>query len=201
MKINVFAGVSVAGGTNRSRIRVGFSRSPKFLRHLRLNRQAVAVPAWNVGRAFAPERLVFDDDVLENLVQRGADVDVAVGEGRAVMEDEFFRGLTGGLNPFIETAGLPFFEALRFARDEVGLHGKAGLRKVQRVFLVHLLRLKRARKLTGAFRVIKRANSHVLIGRWLGAAGSAMWRSPKVVAKPGRWPVTTSSGALSTHVV
>ncbi len=53
-----------------------------------LDRQAVAVPARHVGRVEAGQRLRADDDVLEDLVDRVADVDVAVGVGRAVVQDE-----------------------------------------------------------------------------------------------------------------
>lgn len=55
-----------------------------------LDRQAVAVPARNVGRAIATEGFIPDSDILEGLVQRGADVHITVGEGRSIMEDEGF---------------------------------------------------------------------------------------------------------------
>ena len=67
----------------------------------------MAVPARDVGRAEAAQRLVLDDDVLENLVQRGADVDVAVGEGRAVVQDELRRAGAGGLDLLVEVRRLP----------------------------------------------------------------------------------------------
>ena len=60
-----------------------------FLRDFEFDRQAVTVPARNVRRAVAAQRFVLDDDVFENLVQRGADVDVAVGERRAIVQHEF----------------------------------------------------------------------------------------------------------------
>ena len=53
-----------------------------------LDRQAVAVPARDIGRIETGQRLRANDDVLENLVDRVADVDVAVGIGRAVVQDE-----------------------------------------------------------------------------------------------------------------
>jgi hypothetical protein len=53
-----------------------------------LDRQAVAVPARHIGRVETGQRLGADDDVLEDLVHRVADVDVAVGVGRAVVQHE-----------------------------------------------------------------------------------------------------------------
>ena len=59
-----------------------------LLLDLPLDRQAVAVPAGHVGRVLAEQGLGADDHVLERVVERMADVDVAVGVGRAVVEDE-----------------------------------------------------------------------------------------------------------------
>ena len=56
---------------------------------LPLDRQAVAVPARHIGRILAEHLLRAVDDVLQDLVQRGAEMDVAVGVGRAVVQDEF----------------------------------------------------------------------------------------------------------------
>ena len=54
---------------------------------LDLDGQAVAVPAGHVGRVEARHGLRFDDEVLEDLVEGGAQVDAAVGVGRAVVQD------------------------------------------------------------------------------------------------------------------
>jgi hypothetical protein len=56
-----------------------------------LDGQAVAVPARHVGRVEAGHGLGADDDVLEDLVERVADVDAAVGVGRAVVQHELGR--------------------------------------------------------------------------------------------------------------
>ena len=47
----------------------------------------MAVPAGDERSAKSGHRLVFDDDVLQYLIERVAEVDVAVGVRRAVMED------------------------------------------------------------------------------------------------------------------
>ena len=53
-----------------------------------LDRQAVAVPARHVGRVEAGQQLRLDHHVLEDLVDRVADVDRAVGVRRAVVQHE-----------------------------------------------------------------------------------------------------------------
>jgi hypothetical protein len=137
LEVNVFARVGVAGGADGGGVARGVAGLAHVLRDLELDGQAVAVPAGDVGRVEAAQRLVFDDDVLEHLVQRGADVDIAVREGRAVVEDELGLARAGGANLRVNGVGLPAGEALRFARDEVGLHGEVRARQVQRVLVVH----------------------------------------------------------------
>ena len=66
-----------------------------LLLDLPLDRQAVAVPARHVVGIVAEHLLRARHHVLEDLVERGADVDVAVGIGRAVMQDEFGAALRG----------------------------------------------------------------------------------------------------------
>ncbi len=63
-------------------------RLAQLARDLLLDREAVAVPSGDVGRAEPPHGPVADGYVLEDLVHGGADVDVAVGEGRAVVQHE-----------------------------------------------------------------------------------------------------------------
>ncbi len=63
-----------------------------LLLDLPFDRQAVAVPARHIVGIVAEHLLRARDDVLQDLVERVADMDVAVGVGRAVMQDEFRRG-------------------------------------------------------------------------------------------------------------
>ena len=108
-----------------------------FLRNLEFDGQAVAVPARHIRRAVAAQGLVFDDDVFENFVERVADVDVAVGERRAIVQDKFFGTVACALDFLVEFFLLPLFELLWFAGDEVGLHREVRPRQVQSVFVVH----------------------------------------------------------------
>ena len=137
LKINVFTRVGFTGFADGAGIGAGITGLAHVLRDFEFNRQAVAIPAGNVGRAFAAQRLILDDDVLEDFIQRRADVDVAIGKRRAVVQDKFFRAGTRRLDFFVKFRGGPFFQTLRLARDEVGLHGEVRARQVQGVFVVH----------------------------------------------------------------
>ena len=63
-----------------------------FLRDLEFDGQTVAIPTGDVRGVETAQGFVFDDDVLENFIQGGADVDVAIGKGGAVMEDKLGGG-------------------------------------------------------------------------------------------------------------
>ena len=98
-----------------------------FFFHLQLDRQAVAIPARHVGRIKARERFAFDDDVLEDLVHRMADVDVAVRIGRAVVQNEFWQSLFRFAYFLIALQFVPAQKHLRFAFGHVAAHRKCGV--------------------------------------------------------------------------
>ena len=106
-----------------------------LLDDLELDGQSVAIPAGDVGRAETGHGLGLDDHVLENLVERRAHVNVAVGEGRAVVQDEERRAGARALNLPVKVGFLPVFEEFRFAGDQIRLHGKIGPGQVERFFV------------------------------------------------------------------
>src|SRR5438128_5951964 len=112
----------------------------QFLQDLMLDRQPVAVPARHERHLVAFHSLGLDDDVLEDLVQRVADVDAAVGIRRAVVQHEEGPAAPGLLDPLIEAFALPAGQDLRLALREIGLHGKISLGEIQRSLVVHVLR-------------------------------------------------------------
>ncbi len=103
-----------------------------------LDGQAVAVPAGDERRVEAGHGLGFHDHVLEELVQGGAHVDVAVGERRAVVEDEIGRtgGFAGGGDFRVEAGFFPNRETLRLVLHKIPAHGETCLWQGQRVFVI-----------------------------------------------------------------
>jgi hypothetical protein len=70
--------------------------------------------------------------VLQDLVEDGPEVDVAVGVGRAVVQDEAGTALAGGADPAVEVVLLPLRQPLRLGLRQVGLHGEVRPGQVQR---------------------------------------------------------------------
>jgi hypothetical protein len=79
--------VLAAGPADRDRVHVPLLR-PQLLVHLLLDGKPVAVPAGHVRGVEAQKGPAPDDAVLEDLVHGRAEVDVPVGVGRTVVEDE-----------------------------------------------------------------------------------------------------------------
>src|SRR5438067_8911015 len=78
-----------------------------LLLDLPLDWQAVTVPAGHVGRILAEQGLRPHHHVLERVVERMADVDVAVGVGRPIMEDELLAASTRLADLLVEALALP----------------------------------------------------------------------------------------------
>ncbi len=79
----------------------------ELLVDLDLDGQAVAVPAGDVGGVEAGHGLGLDDEVLDALVERVAEVDGTVGVGRAVVQDVLGRAGAGAADLVVEVAVLP----------------------------------------------------------------------------------------------
>src|SRR5690606_29617452 len=79
------------------------------------------------------------DDVLQHLVQRMADVDVAVRIGGTVMEHELRTSLGVFTQALIETHFLPALHELRLALRQTRTHRKIRLRQVEGLGIVQLL--------------------------------------------------------------
>ncbi len=83
--------------------------------------QPVAIPTRHIGRFVTVQPEGLHHDVLQDLVERVAHVDGAVGVGRPVMEDPASlplpRRVVGsalGLDPLVDPVGLPALHPLRF---------------------------------------------------------------------------------------
>ncbi|EXI73959.1 MAG: hypothetical protein AW07_02097 [Candidatus Accumulibacter sp. SK-11] len=98
---------------------------------LMLDRQTVTVPARDVRRIEAGECARADDDVLEDLVHRVADMDVAVGVGRSVVQDETWASLRHLADALVKTGFLPGGNPLGFAPWQVAAHRKRGVGEVE----------------------------------------------------------------------
>ena len=96
------------------------------------DRQAVAIPARHVIGILAQHPLRARNEILEDLVQRMADVNGAVGVGRAIVQDKFRAALAGRAHLFVQADVVPAREDLRLLLRQAGAHGKIGLWQIQR---------------------------------------------------------------------
>src|SRR5262249_4391631 len=91
---------------------------------LDLDRHAVAVPAGPIARVEARHVARLDDDVLEYLVHRRADVDVAVRVRRPVVQDELRPAAACLADLPVDLPLLPLLHPMRLAPREIAAHGK-----------------------------------------------------------------------------
>ncbi len=133
---DLLGGELAAGGAERRRIEF-VPRTTVLLLDRELDRQAMAVPARHVGRVVAIEAARLDDDVLEDLVDRMADVDRAIGIRRPVVQHEA-RPAAGDVAAARHRCprSCQRCEHLRLALREIGLHREVGPRKIDRLLVV-----------------------------------------------------------------
>ena len=97
--------------------------------HLPFDGQAVAIPTGDIGRILAQQRLRAHHRILQDMVERVADVHVAVGIGRAIMENELRPPGAGFAQLRVEIGGLPYAENLRLTLRQAGFHRKVSFRQ------------------------------------------------------------------------
>ena len=101
-----------------------------------LDGQAVAVPAGRVRAVIAAQRRHADGDVLQDLVERMADMDVAIRIGRTVVQDPLVAAGTLLAQPFVEARLFPAGEDIGFLLCQTGLHREVGLRQEHGVAVI-----------------------------------------------------------------
>jgi hypothetical protein len=110
---------------------------PQFLIDIQFDRQPVAVPTGHERAVMAAHPFGPQDDVLQDLVQGVAHMEMAVGVWRAVMQD--IGGPTAGrrLHLLIELVVFPLLQEFRFALGQTGLHFELGLGQIERRPVIH----------------------------------------------------------------
>ncbi len=103
---------------------------------LELDRQAVGIPAGHVRRPMTHHRVALDHEILEDLVEHVAVVNVPVGVRWSVVQDVGRRVLARLLDPLVQPAVFPRLQHLRLAPSQVAAHGKRSLGEVDRVLVL-----------------------------------------------------------------
>ena len=109
----------------------------QLLVHLELDGQPMAVPAWDIDSVIAHHGPGLDDQVLQDLVQRVAHVDMAVGVRRTIVEDPHLAVSSKLPELTIDPTLLPEAQNFGLALRQVRLHGKGRFRQVESRLVVH----------------------------------------------------------------
>ena len=138
--VHPFAGIGAASGAEVSRrdIILGLALGAELLFHLPFDRQAVAVPSRQVRGIKTGHLVRAHDDVLDDLVHRRAEVNVAIRIGRAIMQDPRFgpARLRIGAKFFVQLQLIPALDPVGLALGQAAPHRKLGGRQKQRVAII-----------------------------------------------------------------
>ena len=139
--VGAAAGAELAGG----HLVLGLAGLADLLLDLPLDGQAVAVPARHVIDVVAEREARPHHEVLQQLVQRVADMDVAVGVGRPVVQHEEGRPrlLPRPARQVVEVGGLPAGEKFGLELGQARPHGEGRGRQKHRLAIIAHARLGR----------------------------------------------------------
>ena len=77
--------------------------------NLMFNGQTMTVPTGHIGGVITHHRARLDDNILEDFVDRMANMNNAIGVGRAVVKNKLFAPRSGLANGCVQLILLPFF--------------------------------------------------------------------------------------------
>ena len=97
------------------------------------------IPARHIGGVVAHHGVAANNEVLQGFVQGVSHVNIAVGEGRAVMQHE--RWQTGVLfqQRFVELCFVPAGKHVRLPAGKASFHGKVRFWSNDCFFVVHMI--------------------------------------------------------------
>src|SRR5215469_6479751 len=133
LQIEIFLRVLAACATHLRRSHLQFLAA-KFFVDFDLNWKAVAIPSRDVWGVEAGHRLRFHNKIFERLIQCVAEVDLAVGIRRAVVQQVLGSTFSRFSNSLINADFLPEFQPFWLVLWQIRLHGEASFRQVQGVF-------------------------------------------------------------------
>ena len=135
LTVDLFAGVVTAQAAKGAGVDL-VPNLADFLFHIEFDRQTVAIPAGDIGRIEAAQGLALDNDVFENLVDRVADMNIAIGVGWPVVQYEL-RSVLSQLAQFgVQVDVVPVFQRFRLPTGKIRLHREPCLGQIQGVLIL-----------------------------------------------------------------
>ncbi len=97
----------------------------------------MTIPAGHVIRVITGHSLIFNDNILEHLVERGAEVNVSVCIRRTVVQRIGGLALVLLGKRVVHTLALPLLQHFRLSLGQIAAHRKIGLRQIYRTVKIH----------------------------------------------------------------
>ena len=108
----------------------------KLVLNLQFDGQAVAVPAGHIHGLLPLNVAGLDGDVLEDLVQGMAEMQMAVGVGRAIVQTKRAPAARSFQHGSVNIVLFPPAQHFGFTLGEIGFHGKGCIGKIQALFVI-----------------------------------------------------------------
>jgi hypothetical protein len=99
----------------------------------------VAIPARHIARIAPQHLLAAGDEIFQHLVQRVADMQMAIRIRGAIMQDEGLAPCGTGAQPVIDAKPFPAGQPFGFARRQARAHGEFGLGQEEGIFVIGCL--------------------------------------------------------------
>ena len=135
LTMNVLVGIGLAGGTEISYAH-GLVVELLLLNDGALNGHTVVVPSGNIRHMVSAHHIAAVDEVLQGLVQGMAHMNVAIGEGRAIMQVEEGQAFALFQMLVIDVQFFPALQHVRLALRQTGAHGEIGFGQIKRGIIV-----------------------------------------------------------------
>ena len=140
LQIDVLLRILAARAADLHRRHLRFLRA-QFAIHLDFDGQPVAIPTRHVRRVEARHGLRLHDEVLQDFVERRAQVNAPVGIRRPVVQNVARPAGCDAANLVIQPLLLPPRQRLRLGLRQVGLHREGRLRQIDGLLEVYALRI------------------------------------------------------------
>ena len=130
LTVKLLSSVFATDLAERSRIDLGHLLFAELFLNLIFNRQAMTVPAGNIGCVETAHRLVLNDEVFKDLIEGMADMNGAICIRRTIVQDEGCIILVLFKHLCVNVDVVPILKALRFVFRQVRTHREVGARQI-----------------------------------------------------------------------
>ena len=138
LDVHVLCGILPALRANLRHRHLRFARA-KLIVDLDFDGQAMTIPARHIRRVEARHAFRFDDEILQDFVERVPQVDVPVGIRRPVMQDVNRLSDACSTHLIVNVLLVPPLEHLGLGLRQVGLHGKSRTHQIEGLLEVNAL--------------------------------------------------------------